>query len=92
MVEASSTRAGLYAILAAAAIITAGCSTVATVPEEEDAQDAAALVEEVELDPAITKVDEADIGVSGPETPMSASSTLVMAGSSSTSSTRASSS
>ena len=67
MVEASSTRAGLYAILAAAAIITAGCSTVATVPEEEDAQDADALVEEVELDPAITKVDEADIGVSGPE-------------------------
>jgi len=66
MVEASSTRAGLYAILAAAAIITAGCSTVATVPEEEDAQDADALVEEVELDPAITKVDEADIGVSGP--------------------------
>jgi membrane-bound lytic murein transglycosylase D len=67
MVEAWSTRAGLYAILAAAAIITAGCSTVATVPEEEDAQDEEALVEEVELDPTITKIDEADIGVSGPE-------------------------
>jgi membrane-bound lytic murein transglycosylase D len=67
MVEAWSTRAGLYAILAAAAFITAGCSTVATVPEEEDPQDDQALVEEVELDPAATKVDEADIGVSGPE-------------------------
>jgi membrane-bound lytic murein transglycosylase D len=73
MVEAWSTRAGLYAILAAAAIITAGCSTVATVPaEEQDAQDDEslvdeALVEEVELDPAITKLDEAEIGVSGPE-------------------------
>ena len=66
MVEAWSIRAGLYAILAAAAIITAGCSTVATVPDEEDAQDEDALVEEVELDPAITKIDEADIGVSGP--------------------------
>jgi peptidoglycan lytic transglycosylase D len=67
MVEAWSTRAALYAILAAAAIITAGCSTVATVPEDEDAQDEGPLVEEVELDPAIAKVDEADIGVSGPE-------------------------
>ena len=67
MVEAWSTRAGLYAILAAAAIITAGCRTVATVPEEEDTQDEEALVEEVELDPTITKIDEADIGVSGPE-------------------------
>jgi membrane-bound lytic murein transglycosylase D len=67
MVEASSIRAGLYAILAAAAFITAGCSTVATVPEDADTQDDEALVEEVELDPAVTKVDEADIGVSGPE-------------------------
>src|SRR5262245_23488595 len=68
MVEAWSTRAGLYAILAAAAIVTAGCSSVATVPEDEDAaQDEEALVEEVELDPTITKIDEADIGVSGPE-------------------------
>lgn len=67
MVEASSIRAGLYAILAAAAFITAGCSTVATVPEDADTQDDEALVEEVELDPAATKVDEADIGVSGPE-------------------------
>ena len=73
MVERWSTRAGLYAIFAAIAIIAAGCSHVATVPEgadpeqwdqqqlEEDA------VETVELDPAITKLDEADIGVSGPE-------------------------
>jgi membrane-bound lytic murein transglycosylase D len=67
MVEAWSTRAGLYAILAAAAIITAGCSPLATVPEDEDTQDEEALVEEVEVDPAIVKVDEAEIGVSGPE-------------------------
>ena len=67
MVEAWSIRAGLYAILAAAAFIAAGCSTVATVPEDEDTQDDEALVEEVELDPAATKIDEADIGVSGPE-------------------------
>lgn len=66
MVEAWSTRAGLYAILAAAAFITAGCSQLATVPEEEDAQDEE-TVEAVELDPAVTKLDEADIGVSGPE-------------------------
>lgn len=66
MVEAWSTRAGLYAILAAAAFITAGCSQLATVPEEEDAQDGQ-TVEAVELDPAVTKLDEADIGVSGPE-------------------------
>lgn len=67
MVEAWSTRAGLYAILAAAALIAAGCSQLATVPEDEDPQDDEAIVEEVELDPAVTKVDEADIGVSGPE-------------------------
>ena len=67
MVEAWSIRAGLYAILAAAAFVTAGCSTVATVPADADTQDDEALVEEVELDPAVTKVDEADIGVSGPE-------------------------
>lgn len=66
MVEAWSTRAGLYAILAAAAFITAGCTQLATVPEEEDAQDEE-TVEAVELDPAVTKLDEADIGVSGPE-------------------------
>jgi membrane-bound lytic murein transglycosylase D len=67
MIEAWSTRAGLYAILAAAAIITAGCSTVSTAPEDEDTQDDEAVVEEVELDPTITKIDEADIGVAGPE-------------------------
>ena len=65
MVEAWSTRAGLYAILAAAAIITAGCSTTATVPEE-DTRDEETL-EAVELDPEIVKLDEAEIGVSGPE-------------------------
>ncbi|HKU14489.1 MAG TPA: transglycosylase SLT domain-containing protein, partial [Steroidobacteraceae bacterium] len=65
MVEAWSTRAGLYAIFAAAAIITAGCSPLATVPEE-DPQDAESL-EAIELDPAVTKLDEAEIGVSGPE-------------------------
>jgi membrane-bound lytic murein transglycosylase D len=71
MVEAWSTRAGLYAIFAAAALIAAGCSHVPTAPAEEDQQAAEALgeeaIEEVELDPAITKLDEADIGVSGPE-------------------------
>ena len=70
MVEAWSTRAGLYAIFAAVALIAAGCSHVPTAPAEED-QQAEALdeeaIEEVELDPAITKLDEADIGVSGPE-------------------------
>lgn len=67
MVEAWSTRAGLYAILAAAALISAGCSHVAAVPEEEDPQDDEAVIEEVELDPAVVKLDEAEIGVSGPE-------------------------
>jgi membrane-bound lytic murein transglycosylase D len=66
MVEAWSTRAGLYAILAAAAIISAGCSQLATVPEDEAAQDEE-TVESVELDPAIVKLDEAEIGVAGPE-------------------------
>ena len=68
MVDARSTRAGLYAIFAAAAIITAGCSSPATVPEEEEQQLVdEETVETVELDPAITKLDEAEIGVSGPE-------------------------
>ncbi|HKR37827.1 MAG TPA: LysM peptidoglycan-binding domain-containing protein [Steroidobacteraceae bacterium] len=67
MVDAWSTRAGLYAIFAAAAIITAGCSPLRAVPEDEDTQDEEALVEEVEVDPAIVKLDEAEIGVSGPE-------------------------
>jgi membrane-bound lytic murein transglycosylase D len=73
MVEAWSTRAGLYAILAAAAVIAAGCSHVATVPEQDDPEqlDEQQLdedaIETVELDPAITKLDEAEIGVSGPE-------------------------
>ena len=67
MVEAWSTRAGLYAIFAAAALMTAGCSPLATAPEEEQEQLDEETVEAVELDPAITKLDEADIGVSGPE-------------------------
>lgn len=78
MVERWSTRAGLYAILAAAAVIAAGCSHVATIPEatERSARgqqqiDQSQLDEDsvatVELDPAITKLDEAQIGVSGPE-------------------------
>jgi membrane-bound lytic murein transglycosylase D len=67
MVDARSTRAGLYAILAAAAFIAAGCSSVKTVSEDEDALDDEAVVAEVELDPAVAKLDEAEIGVSGPE-------------------------
>src|SRR5262245_18842465 len=73
MVERWSTRAGLYAIFAAAAVIAAGCSHVATVPEADDPEqiDQQQLdedsVETVELDPAATKLDEAEIGVSGPE-------------------------
>jgi membrane-bound lytic murein transglycosylase D len=66
MVEAWRSRAGLYAMFAAAAIITAGCSPLATVPEE-DQQDEIETLEAVELDPAVTKLDEANIGVSGPE-------------------------
>jgi membrane-bound lytic murein transglycosylase D len=72
MVERWSTRAGLYAILAAAAVIAAGCSHVATVPEANDPeqidqQQDEDNLEAVELDPAATKLDEAEIGVSGPE-------------------------
>src|SRR4030095_5114166 len=59
---------GLYAIFAAAALIAAGCSHVATAPEEQDPEQLAKdTVETVELDPAISKLDEAEIGVSGPE-------------------------
>ena len=60
MVEAWSTRAGLYAMFAAAAIVTAGCSPLATLPEE-DQQDEVETLEAVELDPAVTKLDEANI-------------------------------
>jgi len=73
MVERWSTRTGLYAILAALAIIAAGCSHVATVPEADDPdqidqqQADEDSVAAVELDPAVTKLDEAEIGVSGPE-------------------------
>jgi membrane-bound lytic murein transglycosylase D len=55
----------LYAILAAAfAFATAGCSHVATVPDADD--DQAEAVEPVELSPDIGKLDEAEIGTSGP--------------------------
>ena len=78
MVETWSTRAGLYAIFAAIAVIAAGCSHVATVPEADDPEQLSQQqldqeqldedsLEAVELDPAVTKLDEADIGVSGPE-------------------------
>ena len=73
MVERWSTRTGLYAILAALAIIAAGCSHVATVPEADDPdqidqqQADEDSVATVELDPAVTKLDEAEIGVSVPE-------------------------
>jgi membrane-bound lytic murein transglycosylase D len=69
MVEAWSTRAGLYAIFAAAAVFAAGCSHVATAPPEARQAEGPneETVETVELDPAIMKLDEADIGVSGPE-------------------------
>jgi len=73
MVERWSTRTGLYAILAALAIIAAGCSHVATVPEADDPdqidqqQADEDSVATVEIDPAVTKLDEAEIGVSGPE-------------------------
>jgi membrane-bound lytic murein transglycosylase D len=67
MVEAWSTRAGLYAIFAAAAFITAGCSPLATAPEEQQQALDEEAVETIELDPAIVKLDEAEIGISGPE-------------------------
>ena len=68
MVETWSTRAGLYAIFAATALIAAGCSHVATAPEEQDPEQRdEETLETVELDPAISKLDEAEIGVSGPE-------------------------
>jgi membrane-bound lytic murein transglycosylase D len=73
MVERWSNRAGLYAIFAAAAVIAAGCSHVPTVPSGDDPQQIDQDlpdedgVEAVELDPAVTKLDEAEIGVSGPE-------------------------
>ena len=50
------------------ALIAAGCSHVATAPEEQDPEQLdEETVETVELDPAIIKLDEAEIGISGPE-------------------------
>lgn len=64
MFEMRSSSAALYAVIAAAfALTTAGCSQVATVPNEADEE----IIEAVDLDPAITKVDEAEIGMAGPE-------------------------
>ncbi len=72
MSEAWRTRAGLYATFAAAIIFAAGCSHVASTPEDAQREAAEQIddeetVETVELDPSIMKLDEADIGVSGPE-------------------------
>jgi membrane-bound lytic murein transglycosylase D len=56
----------MYAAFAAAfALMTAGCSHVATAPENDSAE--REVVEQVELGPEISKVDEAAIGTSGPE-------------------------
>lgn len=65
MVQVRGSSAALYAIVATAfAFISAGCSSLATAPEQEDEEE---LLETIELDPAITKLDEAEIGISGPE-------------------------
>jgi membrane-bound lytic murein transglycosylase D len=59
-----SSSAVLCAIFATAfALTTAGCSQVATAPEDDEEE----VVEPVELDQSIGKVDEAEIGISGPE-------------------------
>jgi len=50
----------------AAAVLTAGCNHLRPAPDQEPLDDEDP-VEMVELDPAITKLDEAAIGVSGPE-------------------------
>jgi membrane-bound lytic murein transglycosylase D len=63
-VQVRGSSAALYAIFATAvALLTAGCSSNAPVPEDPDEE----LVDFVEVDPAITKLDEAEIGTSGPE-------------------------
>lgn len=60
-------EAALPAILAMTlAVLTAGCNHLSSNPEREDVE-GEDPVEMVELDPAITKVDEASIGTSGPE-------------------------
>jgi membrane-bound lytic murein transglycosylase D len=56
----------LPAILATTlAVLTAGCSHLGSSAAREDGEDEA--LEMIELDPAITKLDEAAIGISGPE-------------------------
>src|SRR5687768_6690239 len=78
MIEVRRTSAALPAIFAAAfALFTAGCSHVATAPtrtaaaeidaDDIDAEEAGEdAVEPVELDPEISKVDEASIATAGP--------------------------
>lgn len=74
MTEVRRASAVLYATFAAAfALFTAGCSHVTTIPstataavEDPEAEAVAAEVDAVEVDPEITKVDEADIGTAGP--------------------------
>jgi membrane-bound lytic murein transglycosylase D len=64
MVQVRGSSAGLCAIFATAFAFITGCSPLPTIPEQDAEEEA---VEAVELDPAITKLDEAEIGVSGPE-------------------------
>lgn len=63
MVQVRGSSAALYAILATAFAMLTGCSPLATAPEDQDEE----IVDFVELDPSITKLDEAEIGTSGPE-------------------------
>jgi membrane-bound lytic murein transglycosylase D len=66
MIQVRRSPAARYAIFAAVmAWFTAGCSHVATTPEDVDA--AADAVEAVELDPSIVRLDEAEIGIQGPD-------------------------
>ncbi|MGH8189699.1 MAG: hypothetical protein ACREUC_24295, partial [Steroidobacteraceae bacterium] len=62
MVQVRGSSAALYASFATVLAMLAGCSPLATAPEDQDEE----IVDFVELDPSITKLDEADIGTSGP--------------------------
>jgi membrane-bound lytic murein transglycosylase D len=65
MIQARGSSAALVAILAAAlAFSTAGCSSLPRSAEVDDDDD---TVEPIELDPTISKVDEASIGTAGPQ-------------------------
>jgi membrane-bound lytic murein transglycosylase D len=63
MIQTQRLRAFIAVLAATAALFTAGCSSNATAPEEDE-EDA---VQTVELDPSIGKIDEAGVGASGPE-------------------------